>query len=309
MKFPNLFIVGTAKAGTSSLWDLLRQHPSVFLPENELFKEPAYFSDKASLNEKDYFGLFAGAKNKKYVGEASTAYMVDPLSASRIHEFNPQARIIIMLRNPVLRAFSLYNWMVQEGYEYSKSFEDALEKEPARKGKKIPNFFEPEYYHNYMYFSSGLYNDQIMRYVSLFGKNNVFIGLFEEFIQDERAFLKRILNFLGLSMESLNPSVKRKNKSIKVIHPCISFFMRKTTSYFWRVAPLEIKNKKHRDLMLQLTSLRKRPEPINERTYLRLKEAYANEYITIEKNFNLNLSLWREADNKYLAGMKQQPEA
>ena len=150
---PNLFVVGAARSGTTSLWQCLKRHPMIFMPEDEICKEPAYFSIKGrDLGYERYIDVFQSAKkNHKYIGEASTAYLTDPTSSKQIYEFNPNAKIIILLRNPIDRAYSLYNWMVQEGYEYSESFKKGLKLENERINKKIPNWFEPEYYWNYLF--------------------------------------------------------------------------------------------------------------------------------------------------------------
>ena len=134
---PNLFIVGAAKAGTSALHAILSEHPNIFMSP---VKEPNYFSSdllvdnfnseqkKKFKNEKiqflnngavrpchqlyvrnktDYLRLFKDADSKvKYCGEASVSYLFSKIAAQKIKEFNPVSKIIIILRNPVERAFS-----------------------------------------------------------------------------------------------------------------------------------------------------------------------------------------------------------
>ena len=148
MALPNFFIVGGARCGTTSLWQHLSMQPEVFMPEDEMVKEPAFFSYVGQRRTFDqYIDIFKEAgENHKWIGEASTVYLTDPESARSIYDFNKNARIIIMLRNPVHRAYSLYNWMVQDGYEYAGSFKKALSLEENRKNVKIPNYFEPEYF-------------------------------------------------------------------------------------------------------------------------------------------------------------------
>ncbi len=137
MNKPNFFIVGAAKSGTTSMWWYLKQHRQVFMPNDELNKEPAFFSDKSSMSLEEYLKLFEAAEEQhKVIGEVSTAYLVDPKSARRIKEFNPEAKILILLRNPVDRAYALYNWMVQEGYEYCLSFRKALKIRKEKKPEK-----------------------------------------------------------------------------------------------------------------------------------------------------------------------------
>jgi len=294
-KIPNLFIVGAAKAGTNSLWFLLKQHPEIFMTESELVKEPGYFSNLIGIsNEAKYLELFAHASQEKYVGEASTSYLTDPASAKRIYQFNPDAKIIIMLRNPIHRAYSLYNWMVQEGYEYSPTFEAALAQEEKRKNKNIPNLiFETQYFYNYMYISSGLYSTQIARYVNLFGRKNVFIGLFEEFIDDTKSLLMRIFDWLEIEKKSLKLD-KQKNPSNKVVNSYLPFILRKFIQGFSLI--YKPKSKEERDFLLNLVKLDEKPKPLKNETYKKLYRLYQDEYRKLEEDFRLNLDVWRKAD-------------
>lgn len=234
MVSPNLFIVGAAKSGTSSLWQYLGQNTKVYMPEDELYKEPAFFSHRAEHRGMDwYLNLFAAAgKEHTFVGEASTAYLTDPSSAKRIHDFNPEAKIIIMLRNPADRAYSLYNWMVQDGYEFAGSFEEALKLEEERAGKSIPNWYEPEYYWNYLYFRSGLYAEQVRRYLDYFGEN-VLVVKFEDFKNSTAMEYQRICDFLGIKANPVSKTIF--NPSRKIISAKIQFTLRKITDALLKV--------------------------------------------------------------------------
>ena len=231
MKEPNFFIVGGARCGTTSLWQHLSMQPEVFMPEDEMFKEPAFFSYVGQKRTFDqYVGIFNGSdKNHKWIGEASTVYLTDPQSARRIYDFNKKARIIIMLRNPVYRAYSLYNWMVQDGYEYAESFSKALDLENVRANKKIPNYFEPEYYHNYLYFHSGLFSQQVKRFIDLFD-DNVLIIKFEDYIEDFRKVYTEICDFLEITPEF--NEIKYTNRSRSVKHSFLQFLLRKFTKFY-----------------------------------------------------------------------------
>ena len=164
IKLPNLFIVGAAKAGTTSLYEYFKQHPQIFMVESDLQKEPSYFCSlvKPSKKYKYYLSLFEKAtENHVRIGEASTSYLTCPESALRIKEYenknNLDCRIIIMLRNPVDRAYSLYNWMTQSGYEWCGSFEKALRIE--KKDNQIRLLFSDGAYVNSAFkelFSGGL---------------------------------------------------------------------------------------------------------------------------------------------------------
>jgi len=115
-RWPNFFIVGTGKAGTTSLYEYLKQVPGIFMsPE----KEPNYFSHVAIhkddphrfmiRDKKKYLELFKNVKNEKIIGEATPTYFRDPNAAYLIHKVSPNAKILITLRNPIDNNFGLTN--------------------------------------------------------------------------------------------------------------------------------------------------------------------------------------------------------
>lgn len=235
-RIPNLFIVGAARSGTTSLWARLRSHPSVFMPGVLRHKEPAFFSPlKKSMYKRreSYLGLFAGAnEGYAWIGEASTAYLTDPESAGLIRTFNPEARILIMLRNPARRAYSLFNWMVQEGFEYAASFPEALALERERSGRPIPNSLEPEYYYNYLYFSSGLYEVQVRRYLELF-KERVLVLRFEDYVGAPDKVWERVCRFLSIDSDAgVDPGPRPANESRRVPSSLIPYILRKLGKFY-----------------------------------------------------------------------------
>lgn len=291
---PNLFIVGAAKSGTTTLYSYLEKHSQVFMPADELYKEPAFFSSKGEkLGFENYMNIFSNAKSAhQYIGEASTAYLTDPTSAKRIYDFNPGAKIIIILRNPSDRAYSLYNWMVQEGYEYAKSFEKALVLEKKRKKKKIPNFFEPEYYWNYMYSSSGLYYEQVKRYKDLFDENNILIIKFEDMTQDINNTYKDVSVFLKINYEEIN--VEKENESKMVYNPLLSFLGRKITKIINRLMKgvIRIDQKHKKDKIIYLLQKNNKPEAMNINTKKELLEKYLYDIKMLEELIDKDLSNW-----------------
>lgn len=150
MNLRNAFIVGAAKSGTTTLYYLLDQHPEVCTPA---VKEPNYFSnldnnsdlvkpgngpgDDSTVwttDEKSYHGLYRPKEEHKLKIDASVSYLYSATAAAQIAEYDPDSRIIIVLRNPVERAFSHYKHLLRDGRE-SVSFEEALSREERRISK------------------------------------------------------------------------------------------------------------------------------------------------------------------------------
>jgi len=231
MNKPNLFIVGAARCGTTSLWQYLKAHPEIYMPEDELFKEPTFFSrDSGSKSQlSSYLSIFNRATiDHKWIGEASVAYLTDPDSAQQIFDFNPTAKIIIMLRNPAHRAFSLYNWMAQEGYEYASSFQKALKLEEIRVNQKKPDWFKPNYYWGYLYYRSSLYYEQVKRYLEIF-KDKVLLIKFENFANNPHQSYQEICSFLKLTPASFPLEIH--NPSLAARSAKILFILRKLNNY------------------------------------------------------------------------------
>lgn len=192
-------LVGAAKAGTTSLYHYLQQHPDVFMPVE---KEPHHFSQvkpdphlrafyKSVPDRSDYLALFARVRGERAVGEASTSYLWDEVTPRRIHEFNPEARIIIMLRDPVQRAFSHYLNDVREGYE-KRSFRVAIEEDLRvdRKGWGVSS----------LYVDLGRYCEQVERYLQTF-PGRVLVIFFEDFVKQPRVTLREAFDFLEVDSE------------------------------------------------------------------------------------------------------------
>lgn len=197
--WPNLFIVGAAKGGTTSLWRYLDQHPDVHMSP---VKEPHFFAPNETLvlrkvdDERAYLRLFADATTERWRGEASPSYLWDDSAPAAIKRVSADARIVIMLREPVSRAHSAYLHAVRAGE--CRSFLETVRAELAEPGP-IPS----------LVVGRSLYADSVARYLHTFGER-VHIVYFEEFISDVRREVRRVCEFLELDpsfVEGLEPEV------------------------------------------------------------------------------------------------------
>jgi hypothetical protein len=209
-RWPDFFIVGAAKAGTTSLFDSLAQHPQVFTPR---VKEPHHFSTLAPpperraffpsvRDEDEYLALFAAARAEQVVGEASTSYLWDPEAAARIRSVAPGARIVVMLRDPVERAWSHYLNDVREGFE-TRSFDEAIEEDAADPDGRWGDAN--------LYVQLGFYTHQLRRYLETFP--DTLVLFFEEFVRDVPGHLDRTCDFLGVTrFDDAAAAVRRSNE-------------------------------------------------------------------------------------------------
>lgn len=227
MKLPNFFIVGAAKAGTTSLYAYLSQHPDIYLSR---LKEPKYLSLSANKlphngpgdtkvdesiikSHEAYLNLFANALHEKVIGEASADYLFFHETAiSEIKKLNPESNILIILRNPIDRAFSAYKHMVKDKRE-SLSFERALIHEEHRRNMN--------YEFIWFYKEAGFYYKQVRNYLHSFDKESVKICLYEDFAERPIDTMKDIFRFLKVD-DSFMPNADVKH-NVSQLHYNESF--------------------------------------------------------------------------------------
>ena len=196
---PNLFIVGAPRSGTTSMWAWLWQHPQVFMSP---WKEPMFFGrdlhdPERVPGEEEYLALFARAGRRKVVGEGSVWYLHSSTAAREIHDFAPEARILLLLRNPVDAMLSLHHHHVYAGYQGIRDFDAAL----ATQGEVAPSQETPSprsFRETVSYRGVFRYAPQVERYLDVFGDEPVHVVLFHDLVQDPAGTYARVLRFLGV---------------------------------------------------------------------------------------------------------------
>lgn len=211
MSQPNFLILGAPKAGTTSLYHYLKQHPDVFMPSD---KEPNIFfhlnnstvyrdaltthlrHDDTETKYDCYLDLFKGAKAKA-IGEASTLYLPFAHAARNIKAHLPQVKLIAILRNPAERAYSHYVHLLRDNREPIKTFAEAL----AAESERVASNWYPSFH----YRTLGYYHAQLSSYLALFPKENLRVYLFED-LKEPQKLATDIFRFLGVD-ERFQPDV------------------------------------------------------------------------------------------------------
>lgn len=192
MGIPTFVGIGAQKSGTTTLHDILRQHPGVFLPkvkETKFFCDDAKFQKGLQFYEQTYF---ARAGENAVLGEIDPDYMYSEKSAERIRSLlGPGTKLIVMLRNPVDRALSHYLMTRRRGFE-TLGFEEALAREDERVAR---GEFERGHY---SYGGRSQYANQIRRFLRCFSPRHFFFILFEEDFLERRVLtVSSLLEFIG----------------------------------------------------------------------------------------------------------------
>ena len=207
MTLPNFLIIGAAKAGTTSLYRYLEQHPDVFMSE---LKEPRFFAlendplDYHGPNDPSahceyktleaYTTLFSGVAHETAIGEASTLYLYHPDAAGRIRHYVPDMKLIAVLRHPVEQAYSNFVFLRRDGREPSEDFREAVGLEEHR----VKQLRWGPLWH---YTGRGFYGEQLERYFALFDRSQIRVILYENLRRDPVAVCQEIFGFLGITQD------------------------------------------------------------------------------------------------------------
>jgi hypothetical protein len=218
-KLPNLFVIGAAKAGTTAFCDTLSSCGDIFVP---VVKEPHYFYSNTSFGRsaklldqrkekkfisskysiysslKNYLDLYVNSK-AVYRCDGSTQYFTNNEAIKNIHRESGGAKYIVILRNPVKRAWSAYTYACSKGEEYL-SFNDALACEIS--GERDEFFYGG-------YLNTSQYGTHLKNLLSVVDRKSVHVVIFEEFIENQNACLAEVIKFLNL--DNVSPDSFKSN--------------------------------------------------------------------------------------------------
>jgi hypothetical protein len=241
VKRPNFFQVGAMKAGTTSMHTYLAQHPDIYMSPRKEPRWSGFVPDLDSGGEADaryftrdrdeYLGHFSGATDEKVVGESSHVYLPSAHAARLIHEFAPDARILIMLRDPVTSIHSRHQQNVWMGREDILDFASALAaEEDRRNGRRLP--LDTPYHAGLLYRTACTMTPQVARYLDAFGRDRVHFALLEDLGARPRETYRVVLEFLGVDPEFV-PS------EMAVVNPNSELRSVKLHRLRGRLAPIE----------------------------------------------------------------------
>lgn len=206
---PSFFLVGAQKAGTTSLMQYLVAHPKIVAPK---YKEIAYFSDATKYTKgidwyRAHFELkkqpLLGKKKPKdgITGDASANHFESLEAPARLKQAYPDAKVVILLRNPVDRAFSQWKMATRYGFE-NLSFEEALFKESERlefgRAHVLPTYGHDYVFQKLGYFTKGVYASFLKLWLHEFDRDQLLILQSEQMYESPEKVYARVLDFLGL---------------------------------------------------------------------------------------------------------------
>lgn len=201
----DFLIIGAEKAGTTALFAYLRRLPDVYIPFN---KELNFFDRDRYGDGSDFSALhrwFLFAPKDSLMGEATPTYLMNPRCFERIRAYNPGMKIIALLRCPIRRAYSAWNYR-RARFRDSRDFRTAIQVE-IESGGDLTVARE----NKYRYVGAGLYSDQIRQAKSVFAPENLLLIKYEEFQRDQEKWVQQVAAFIGSSARVEIPKIRRAN--------------------------------------------------------------------------------------------------
>lgn len=280
--------IGVQKAGTTSLHEILKQHPDINLPQ---FKESHFFSEDKNFTKgiNYYFDYYFSKINEKQIlGEIDPEYIFFDKSLERISQFFKDIKIIVILRNPVDRAFSHYNMSCRRGFE-KLDFKNALKDESIR----LSNHFETTHF---SYISRGLYYKQLCQLFSVFKKEQIKIFLYDDYKSSPEKVVKEICEFVELKPINFDYNIN-KNKASKTKSNRVRDFIYKD-NFLKKFGGKLLKSKKLKLKIMQgierinLTEGQVEKLSHDDKKYI-YKNFFKDDILRTEKLLHTNLDKWK----------------
>ena len=309
--FPNFFIIGATKAGTTSLYFYLKQHPDIFMPSSH--KEPHFFAFEPDTfkpgsrvmsirngrahelsyvitNREAYLHLFGDATRERALGEASAMYIYLPGTAERIKAAVPNAKLIVMLRNPIDRAYSAYLHFIRDNAEPCQTFSEALEAEPRR----IAEGWGPLYHYQNM----GFYHRQLSSFFEHFSREQLHIIFYEDFQHSPHQVIQDVFRFLGVDSSFEADITMRYNATgipqNKVLHEIRQFLQHpnRLKARAKQLLPPELRLALKRNIVARIETKNLKKPPLSEAAKDRLITVYRDDILALQDTLGRDLTHW-----------------
>jgi Sulfotransferase family len=298
-RVPDFFIVGQHKSGTTALYEMLRRHPQIYMPD---VKEPRYFADDLRFQfepepssqpprtYEQYLSLFAPARPDQRVGEASPSYLKSQTAARAIARVAPAARIVAILREPASFVRSLQLQLLQEHVETETDLRRAVANERVTRGGR-----EVLRYSDHVH-----YVEQLRRYHAVFSPEQVLVLIYDDFRNDNEATVRQVLRFLDVD-DTMPIEVLDANPTVSVRAVRLDRLARKMYSASGLASALSTTLKAlstERMRRRLVRTLRRRvlyaaPPPPDEDAMIELRARYRPEVVALSEYLGRDLvGLW-----------------
>ena len=296
---PNFFVVGAPKCGTTALYEYLRPHPNIFMPD---VKEPHFFAKDFGTYPRiktmeEYREIFAHSADQHLrVGEASVYYLRSSVAISNIRDFNPAAKLIAMLRNPVDMIHSFHSQLLYVGEENVSEFETAWRLQERRsRGLDLPPGIRSPLLVQYA--EMGRFGTQTERLLSLFPPSQVKMILYDDFAVSAKKVYDEVIDFLEVPHDG-RAEFPRINENKKARMSWLGQFSRKPPAGVrevyqtikQRVGPRKVDAVKRK--VVNLNTVKERRRPLSPAFRAELVATFQDEVALLGRLLNRDLSHW-----------------
>lgn len=295
MNIPNTILIGAQKAGTSSFYDWLSQHPDIFAPKS--VKDYPYFSyeDYYSKGLKHYKKYFEKKQDESIILAGSVNYVCFEYAIKRIHELNKDMKLIFVLRNPIERAFSAYNYQLKMMRENITDFETALEQENERLCSDDFTVLS-----ELTYIEHGLYYKQLQMLQKYFPLNQIKVILFDDIKENPELTVKEVFTFLNIDRE-FKPEFNFLNETGEIKYKWIKSLLYKQGSFRKFIVqnivnvflPLE-KRAAIKDYISHQFTIKSKKNNLEDHIKEKLLSEFIVDINSLEILLNKDLSLWKK---------------
>lgn len=270
---PTFLIPGAPKAGSSTLYDCFSAHPRILMSDG---KEPDFFCANWSRGASYYEQCFSGYDGEPAVGEATVAYLADPVAPGRIYELLPEVKFIIVLREPVSRAVSHYWWRMNNNTE-TRTLDEVLASDDN---------YPVEY---------GLYHTQICRYLELFPMSHMHFVFTDEMARDLDAVIRSATEFLGVgaSPHTARPSNQARAPRNRTATNLLSWA---SSCQLKQLAPKRVRSMASKTVgtLARANTKSFRPPPLRPDQRQLLSETFLPEIEGLERLLDRDLADWKQ---------------
>jgi len=213
----NCFLIGVQKAGTSSFYNWISQHPEIEAPDE--MKDMHYFTLKKYFEKGNNWleSFYSNKKGAKVRLQGAVNYIFLEEAPGKIFEYNPDSKFILILRDPAKRAFSAFKYFEKLGVE-KRLFAESLSDELLRPGS------DDHFRNNFTYINHGYYCKQLRTWLNYFRSEQFCILIYEELFQNPEVYIRQVFEFLGVD-PNYNPQLTRKNETGEVKYKWLNKFV------------------------------------------------------------------------------------
>ena len=300
MNLPNFLIIGAAKSGTTTLYDSLKQHPEIYFSP---LKEPHFFSHGLSRNTQvsverygkyqspitdleTYKSLFNDVADETAIGEASTSYLIHPHAAKRIKQHIPDAKLIVILRNPVDRAYSSFLMQCR------------IQKKDMTDSHKLLEDFKEQVKRAYGENNTGLYHRKIQNYLEFFDESQLKVIAFKKFLTDFEPVTQDVFSFLNVKSDVRVEKPRVRNKGgvpkNKLVFNTLEQLRQSFNSTIRPLIPEQLVDRMYNSFTtMRNKTLDKPPELLPEVRH-DLLMFYRDDILQLQETLNQDFSMWLE---------------